>query len=331
MSIVDRSALLGGAPAWIEFLEEIEVYATGGVPMVITGEPGDGKTQAAYHAHRVSARAKQVFDHINCAALDPLLLNSTLFGHERGAFTGAHKKRIGRLEAIGHGSAYFDELGELSLSDQAKLLMAVEDGFITPIGSNHTVELKCGWIFATWRDIEKDSVLRPDLRRRIPVHLRVPPLRERREDIGLLATHFAGIEISKACITQLENMPWEEGCGGVGALRNLMFRAKMWTSKREGSTVSEDDIQRALGRRKHCGRHQIDTETRRALLGLGDQAWTVKQFASSRSVALAQAYNIVNEMLEHGIVRKQAHGRYVLVSSSGIPVEHAGTSPQAAS
>ncbi|WP_136798421.1 sigma-54-dependent transcriptional regulator [Desulfosediminicola ganghwensis] len=183
-----------GGPAMQEVFNRIRAVADSCVPVLIQGASGTGKELVANALHRLSSRRNNEFLKINCAALPELLLESELFGHEKGAYTGAHNRRIGKFEAANKGTFFFDEIGDMPLALQAKLLRVLEDGEITRLGGNVPVKVDVRVIFATATDIEEAVArgeFREDLSYRINVvPVRLPALRERGDDIIALIDHF---------------------------------------------------------------------------------------------------------------------------------------------
>jgi two-component system nitrogen regulation response regulator NtrX len=188
------TALLGESSALRKLREEIRRLAPIPSPVLILGESGSGKELVARDLHNFGSAPKAPFVAVNCAALPESLVESELFGHERGAFTGAEKARRGAFELAGKGTLFLDEIGELPLPVQAKLLRALEAREITRLGAERTTTVEARVIAATHRDLDADVAakrFREDLYFRLNVHvLRVPPLRERAADIPLLVDHF---------------------------------------------------------------------------------------------------------------------------------------------
>jgi two-component system, NtrC family, nitrogen regulation response regulator NtrX len=188
------SALLGESSAMRRLREDIRRLAPIPSPVLIQGESGSGKELVARDLHAFGAAPKAPFVAINCAALPEHLVESELFGHERGAFTGADRARRGAFELAGRGTLFLDEIGELPLSVQAKLLRALEAREITRLGAERPTPCDARVVTATHRDLDADvgaKRFRQDLFFRLNVHvLRVPPLRERVADIPLLVEHF---------------------------------------------------------------------------------------------------------------------------------------------
>ncbi len=219
--------------------------------ILITGESGTGKELMARHIHRKSKRAKNIFVSINCAAIPENLLESELFGHEKGAFTGAVARRIGRFEEAIGGTLLLDEISEMVTHMQAKLLRAIQEREITRVGSNRTIKVDIRLIATTNRDLAEEAAkgtFREDLYFRLNVvNLWMPPLRSRRGDIAPLAYHFVdkyadangvlALPISEAALELLTAHPWR---GNVRELENAIHRAVLLST---GDTIDTDAIQ----------------------------------------------------------------------------------------
>ena len=192
-----ESTLIGDSQAMRNLREQIRVLAPIPSPVLILGESGSGKELVARDLHAFSGNGKAPFVAVNCAALPESLVESELFGHERGAFTGADRARRGAFELAGKGTLFLDEIGELPLPAQAKLLRALEAREITRLGAEKPIRSDARVVAATHRDLEADVAekrFREDLYYRLNVHiLRVPPLRERSADIPQLVTHFIAL------------------------------------------------------------------------------------------------------------------------------------------
>ncbi|MCC7540606.1 MAG: sigma-54-dependent Fis family transcriptional regulator [Deltaproteobacteria bacterium] len=188
------AAVVGRSPAMVKLLHRVETFADSNAPVMITGETGTGKELVATMLHARSARRDRPFVAVNCAAFPETLLEAELFGHDRGAFTGALKRREGRFAAAHGGSLLLDELVEMPLASQAKLLRVVQEGKVEPLGTNQTVDVDVRVISATHHDVRKlvrEGRFREDLYYRLHVlDIHVPPLRERRSDLPLLVEHF---------------------------------------------------------------------------------------------------------------------------------------------
>jgi Nif-specific regulatory protein len=230
------AAIVGRAAPMRELFSMMDRVAGTETTVLVTGESGTGKELVARALHERSGRAKKAFVAVNCAALPESVIESELFGHERGAFTGAQEQRRGRVELADGGTRFLDEIGELSQAVQAKLLRVIQEGEFQRVGGSATLKTDVRVIAATNRDLEKEvaeSRFRSDLFWRLNVFpLRVPPLRERRSDIVLLADHFAEkhgrrsgkpiLRISSPAIDLLVTYHWP---GNVRELENCIERA----------------------------------------------------------------------------------------------------------
>jgi DNA-binding NtrC family response regulator len=186
--------ILGDSAATRRLVERVQAAAESDVPVLVTGETGTGKDLCARVIHERGGRAGKPFMVVNCAAIPDALLESELFGHEKGAFTGADRRRVGRFEAADGGTLFLDEVGELAATSQAKLLRAVETSAFEPVGSSRTVRVDVRLVAATNRDLAAEiarGTFRKDLFYRLNVvDIRVPPLRERRSDVPVLVAAF---------------------------------------------------------------------------------------------------------------------------------------------
>lgn len=223
-------------PTMQRVLALVDRVAVRDLPVLVTGESGTGKELIARRLHRHSARREGPFVAVNCAALPESLAESELFGHEKGAFTGAEKDRTGRFEEANGGTLFLDEIGDLPLSLQAKLLRALEDGAVRRVGGRKDIPVSVRLIAATNRDLAQAmeaGQFRRDLYYRLAVvRIELPPLRERIGDIPVLARHFLtslaarhGIptcELTPEALAALERYPWP---GNVRELRNVLERA----------------------------------------------------------------------------------------------------------
>jgi len=224
--------ILGQAPAMQEVFRAIGRLSQSTVTVLITGESGSGKEVVARALHKHSARADKPFIALNMAAIPRDLLESELFGHERGAFTGAQAMRRGRFEQAEGGTLFLDEIGDMPAELQTRLLRVLSDGFYYRVGGQHPIKADARVIAATHQNLEervRQGLFREDLYHRLNViRLRLPPLRERREDIALLARHFLaksarelGVEpkrLSPEALRFIEQMPLP---GNVRQLENL--------------------------------------------------------------------------------------------------------------
>jgi two-component system, NtrC family, response regulator AtoC len=195
LSAKDPSAILiGRSPPMVRLLGMLETVAQSDAPVLISGESGTGKELVARIIHARSSRADRSFVAVNCAAFPETLLEAELFGHERGAFTGAVKSREGRFQAASNGTLFLDEIAEIPPMAQVKLLRVIQEGIVEPLGTNQQISVDVRLISATHRNLRdriKDGSFREDLFYRLNVlDLSIPPLRDRRSDIPLLIDHF---------------------------------------------------------------------------------------------------------------------------------------------
>jgi nitrogen regulation protein NR(I) len=232
----NQSAIIGNSRAMQTVYKEIGRVAATGVTVLIRGETGTGKELVARAIYQHSSRAAQPFIAVNCAAIPETLLESELFGHERGAFTGAHARRIGRFEQANHGTLFLDEIGDLTLSTQVKLLRVVQEKYIQRVGGNEKISVDVRILAATHRDLEtalKENQFREDLFYRLSgVTIALPPLSQRPEDIPDLVRYFmqrlgdeVGVDapsIQPEAIAFLQNQAWP---GNVRELENVVRQA----------------------------------------------------------------------------------------------------------
>lgn len=227
--------LVGASAAFVEVMKLVGRVATTNLPVLITGESGTGKEIVARAIHRRSRRAEKSFVAVNCGAIPSELIESELFGHVRGSFTGATGDRRGLWQEADGGTVFLDEITETSVAFQVKLLRALQEGEIRRVGSNHTLRLDVRVIAASNRDAEqemREGRFRQDLLYRLnAVTLHLPPLRERREDILPLARYFAArtagtgarpVEFSQDAVRLLDNYDWP---GNIRELENAIERA----------------------------------------------------------------------------------------------------------
>jgi formate hydrogenlyase transcriptional activator len=232
--------LVGKSLALRNVLEQIEIVAPTGSTVLLRGETGTGKELIARAIHSRSPRRERTFVRLNCAAIPSGLVESELFGHEKGAFTGALMQKRGRLELADHGTLFLDEIGDISLELQPKLLRALQEREFERLGSNQSIHVDVRLIAATHRDLSlmiRNNQFREDLFYRLNVFpIRIPPLRERREDIPLLVHYFVSRlsrrmqkrikSIPKPAMDALSNALWP---GNVRELENFVERAVILT------------------------------------------------------------------------------------------------------
>ena len=266
ISSTGNGRIIGDSPGIRSVLDMIGKVAPTATPVLIQGESGTGKELVAAEIHTLSKRASKPFIIINCAAVPENLLEAELFGHEKGAFTGAVQKKPGQFRLADGGSLFLDEIGELPLSLQAKLLRAIENGEFLPLGSTKPVNVDVRIIAASNRDLEKLSAeggFRKDLFYRLnvfPIH--ISPLRDRKEDIlpiaqAFLANRAASGEISDNIVEILEGYSWP---GNVRELRNVLERAIILSGGEpierehimisgEGPDAGDDGLSALVGRK----------------------------------------------------------------------------------
>jgi nitrogen regulation protein NR(I) len=229
-------AIVGRCPAMLEVYKAIGRVAAQDVPVLITGESGTGKELVARALYQHSARAQAPFLPINCAAIPDALLESELFGHEKGAFTGAERRRIGKFEQCSGGTLFLDEVGDMPLATQAKVLRLLQEQAFERVGGNETVRTDVRLIAATHRDLEVLSAqgkYRPDLYYRLGVFtVHLPPLRERGDDLPMLVQHYVRRfgpalgretrEVAPEAMERLRGYPWP---GNIRELQSVLKQA----------------------------------------------------------------------------------------------------------
>ena len=231
-----EGAILGGCPAMREVYKAIGHVAGQDVTVLITGESGTGKELVARAIYQHSSRAQSPFLALNCAAIPETLLESELFGHEKGAFTGADRRRIGKFEQCNHGTIFLDEVGDMPLALQAKLLRVLQEQSFERVGGNETVRTDVRLIAATHRDLKawlEDGRFRPDLYYRLSaLSVDLPPLRERGDDLPMLVRHYLSrlgrelgrevVEVAPAAMDRLREYSWP---GNIRELQNVLRQA----------------------------------------------------------------------------------------------------------
>jgi len=228
--------IVGASPALRAVLHQLRVVAPTDATVLIEGETGTGKELIARAIHNQSNRRDRPFVKVNCAAIPTELLESELFGHERGSFTGAVAQRIGRFEAANGGTLFLDEIGDMPVQLQAKLLRAVQEQEIERVGGTRTIQVDVRIVAATNQDLKKmvdENRFRADLYYRLAVFpLNLPSLRERREDIPLLARHFVqkhsrrmGRNIESIPMDVMERLTSYDWPGNIRELQNVIERS----------------------------------------------------------------------------------------------------------
>jgi two-component system, NtrC family, nitrogen regulation response regulator NtrX len=249
-----RHQLVGSGPAMSKLMAQIDRIAASETRVCILGETGTGKELVARAIHEKSPRHENAFITLNCAAVPAELIESELFGHEKGAFTGAAARHTGKFEQAEGGTLFLDEIGDMPLAMQAKLLRVLEEGEVERVGGDKPIKVNVRVIVATHRNLEelvKKNEFRADLFHRIYVFpLTLPPLRERREDFPELVAHFAkqvaqqnswkAKVFSNDAIAELRSYSWP---GNVRELRNVVERLILLSAE---DTVTDDDVRLAL-------------------------------------------------------------------------------------
>jgi two-component system nitrogen regulation response regulator NtrX len=232
-----RYQMVGTSPAMLEIFQKIDEIAPTRAPVLVTGESGGGKELVARAIHAKSGRKDRAFVKLNCAAIPETLIESELFGYEKGAFTGALTQKKGKLETADGGTLLLDEVGDLSLSSQAKLLRFLQENEFERLGATSSIHVDVRIISATNKNLRQEIAekrFREDLYFRLNViHIHVPPLRERKDDIPLLADHFLGQQceengvpkkqLTPEAVEFLKSVDWAHN--NARELENLMKRA----------------------------------------------------------------------------------------------------------
>jgi two-component system nitrogen regulation response regulator NtrX len=252
---IKGTSIVGESEPIKRIREMIEKVAPSDARVLITGENGTGKELVARSLHELSNRAKMPFVEVNCAAIPGELIESELFGHEKGAFTSAVKDKKGKFELASGGTLFLDEIGDMSLAAQAKVLRALQENVIQRVGSEKDTKVNCRVVAATNKDLKKEIAegrFREDLFHRlaiIPIH--VPSLNERKEDIPLLANHFLTLicndhgiarkSFETKALNELIDINWT---GNIRELRNIVERLIILTNE----TITNEDVKRYANR-----------------------------------------------------------------------------------
>ncbi len=268
-------ALIGDSPPLRRLRSQIDLYAASSFPALIEGESGSGKERVAYSLHHLSPRAREPFMALNCAAISPSLVEPTLFGFAKGAFTGANQAKSGYFEDAGEGTLFLDEIGELPAELQAKLLRVLENGEYQRVGETQTRVSRARVVAATNRDLREEvqrGRFRSDLYHRLSVfELRVPPLRELGEDKLRLLDYYRALFATKtgSRAFDLDERARERWLaypfpGNVRELRNIVIRL---TTKYAGYTVGEADLEAEFAPPADAARSDPVARARAELLG----------------------------------------------------------------
>ncbi len=317
------SPLVGAGRAMTELRAGIDQLAAIPSAVLVLGESGTGKELVARPLHDRGPRAAGPFVAVNCAALPESLAESELFGHEKGAFTGADRTRAGAFESAHRGTLFLDEVGELPLPAQAKLLRVLETGVITRVGANREIKVDVRMVAATNRDLDlevREGRFREDLLYRLNVHtLRVPPLRERLGDVAELADHFLvqvaerfgqrPKQLAPATLERLSTYDWRRN--NVRELRNVIERLVIASS---GEVIAPDAVPADVGPASATGeaggwrpgpgdlkQQKAAAERAIVLAALERQQWHVTNAA--RDLGLADHSSLLKIMRRHGLKR----------------------------
>ncbi len=310
---------LGQSEKFLEFQELLARVAPINRPVLLLGERGTGKELAASRLHYLSKRWQGPFVALNCSALNPTLIESELFGYEKGAFTGASQRRSGRFEAADGGTLFLDEIGTIPMEVQEKILRVVEYGTFERVGDSSAIEVDVRIIAATNADlihmVSKGKFKRDLLDRLSFEVLFLPPLRERKEDIMLLANHFASRmayelerhdipRFSNEAMDALENYDWP---GNVRELKNLVERAVYRSESTEISNFNFDPFSSPYILEKNDAREEVEKHVKKSSIfeGLSDKT-------------LPEAVNELQIRLINSALKSAKHNQKIAAKKLGI-------------
>ncbi len=319
-SLSAEGEILGNSKAITNILEIIERVAPIETRVLITGENGTGKELVARAIHKKSARKDKPFVEVNCAAIPNELIESELFGHEKGSFTGAIQQRIGKFELANNGTIFLDEIGDMSLQAQAKVLRAIEDNKIERVGGQKKIEIDVRIISATNKNLQEEiekGNFREDLYHRLNViPIRIPPLRERSEDIPTLAEHFTQeisqrykknpVKFEEDAIKYLQSLPWS---GNIRELRNAVERIIILTDNQK---INKKDIELLYSSGKSSMGDIIDTSNSfQEFKEKAEKAFIIKQLnandwniSKTAEVLDIQRSHLYNKIKKYGIEKE---------------------------
>jgi two-component system nitrogen regulation response regulator NtrX len=323
-TIESRFEIVGRSYVIRAVIEKIERVAATPARVLVTGENGTGKELVARAIHRQSSRAAKPFVEVNCAAIPSELIESELFGHMKGSFTGAVADRAGKFEQADGGTLFLDEIGDMSLAAQAKVLRVLQDGEVTRIGGAKSLKVDVRILAATNKRLEEEIAngrFREDLYYRLNVvPIAVPPLRERREDIPLLAQHFVqalsereGVTprtLEAGAVDLLSRMDWP---GNVRELRNTIERLLILSG---GPRISAGDVERLAGARpventtlgslgdcRTFEEFKLAAERAFLLIKLREYDWNVSETARALDMPRSNLYKKIER---HALTRENA-------------------------
>jgi two-component system, NtrC family, nitrogen regulation response regulator NtrX len=310
-----RFRMVGDSPALKEVRDLIAKVGPTSARVLITGENGTGKELVARALHEASPRQGRAFIEVNCAAIPSELIESELFGHMKGSFTGAFADRAGKFEQADGGTLFLDEIGDMSLSAQSKLLRVLQEGVVTRIGGSKPIQVDVRVLAATNKDLEQeitDGRFREDLLYRLNVvPIRVPPLRERRADIPALVAYFAeqlsasagvpGRKFSDEAVRRLQARPWP---GNIRELRNAVERVLILAS---GKKVAAEEIDQLLpgtmgpnGESPSLEDFKLEAEKKFLVQQLRQHDWNLSETA--RAIKIPRS-NLYKKMERFGLNR----------------------------
>jgi PAS domain S-box-containing protein len=303
--------IVGGSPAILRVLLNAEKVAATDSTVLLLGETGSGKELVARTIHRNSRRKTRTMVNVNCAALPATLVENELFGRERGAYTGALTREVGRFELADRSTIFLDEIGELPLELQSKLLRVLQEGEFERLGSSKTIHVDVRLIAATSRDLEaavKEGKFREDLYYRLNVFpIRVPPLRERREDIPMLTWHFLrdlggrmGRDIQSVRATTMKALQGYFWPGNVRELRNLIERNLIINS----GPVFEAELPESCNAASSDGTSIEEVERNHVRRMLERSSWRVRGIGGAAEALGLKPTTLEARMKKLGIVRK---------------------------
>ena len=320
--VESRYRIVGGSRAVRQVLERVERVAPTEARVLVTGENGTGKELVARAVHRLSPRAGGPFVEVNCAAIPTELIESALFGHVKGSFTGAVSDQPGKFEQADGGTLFLDEVGDMSLDAQAKVLRALEQGVVTRVGGSKAIEVDVRVVAATNKDLEQeiqDGGFREDLFYRlnvVPIH--VPPLRDRREDIPMLVQHFTELmakrdgmtprAFSADAVERLQELTWP---GNVRELRNAVERLLILAP---GDVVAAGDVDllaSGRGQAEAWGSGLLGADTFQDFKDLAERAFILQKLRehdwnvaeTARRIDMPRS-NLYKKIEKYGLVRE---------------------------
>ena len=330
-----RHQMVGESPALRQVWDAIKRAAPTNATVLLLGESGSGKELVARSIHRNSLRSRDRFVQVNCAAIPEELIESELFGHEKGSFTGATEKQIGKFEQADHGTIFLDEVGDMSAKTQAKVLRVLQEGEVERLGSARTIKVDVRVLAATNKDLEAEiekGNFREDLYFRLSViPIRVPPLRDRPDDIPALVRHFADLfsrdnnrkpqRFTPAALEHMQKARWK---GNVRELKNTVERLIIMTP---GEVIDVDDLRDIVRLEPKAGPVDNDKERpgtlrefkesaeRTFLVGkLRENNWNISKTAE---VIGTPRSNLYKKLEQYGITQ-EGDGEELLIVDGGL-------------